>query len=208
MRGGHAPGSPYYAERVEPRPVIDDLVASGQLPEGVRLEGADVGGSRFVGLELTESSLRGARLSDCRFERCEMTLIDVTDATMHDVVFESCRLQAVDFGAVARDPIGLSVRFQGCDLSLASFRGLDLRQAAFEGGRAHEAVFVDTDLREVVLHALDLTGAEIRGCDLRGADLRGSSGFVLSPCDNRVRGMRIDLPDAVGLLAAVGVSWE
>jgi fluoroquinolone resistance protein len=203
-----ADGRTRYAAAVTERTVVDDLDVSGELPHGVRLAGSDVGGCRFVGLELTEGSLRGSRLSDCRFERCEMTLLDVTDATMHDVVFESCRLQAVDFGALARDPIGLSVRFERCDLSLASFRGLDLRQVAFEGGRAREAVLIDADLRDVALNGLDLTGAEIRGCDLRGADLRGASGFVLSPCDNRVRGLRIDLAAVTGLLAAVGVVWE
>ena len=127
---------------------------------------------------------------------------------MHDVVFHTCRLQAVDFGALARDPVGVSVRFEACDLSVASFRDLDLRQAAFDGGRAQEAAFVAVDLHGIQMRGLDLSGAEIRGCDLRDADLRGSSGVVLSPCDNRVRGLRIDLPDAVGLLAALGVRWE
>ena len=190
------------------RPAIDGLEAVGELPAGLELAGTDLGGCRFEGLALTEGSLRGARLSDCCFERCELTLVDVTDATMHEVVFEACRLQAVDFGALARDPIGVSVRFERCDLSLAVFRGLDLRQARFVGGTAREAVFADTDLRGVTLHGLDLSGAEIRGCDLREADLRGSSGYVLSPCDNRVRGLRIDLADAAGLLSAIGVRWE
>jgi fluoroquinolone resistance protein len=190
------------------RAVIDGLEASGELPEGLDLAGADLTGCRFEGLVLTETSLRGARLSDCRFERCELTLVDVTDATLHDVTFEACRLQAVDFGTLARDPIGVSVRFERCDLSLAVFRGIDLRQCDFDGGVAREATFVDVDLRGVTLRALDLTGAVLRGCDLREVDLRASSGFVLSPCDNRVRGMRIDVEGAVGLLAAVGVRWD
>ena len=188
--------------------MIEALEALGELPEGLELAGADLGGCRFEGLELTEASLRGTRFSDCRFERCELTLVDVTDATMHDLTFEACRLQAVDFGALARDPIGISVRFERCDLSLAVFRGVDLRQCGFDGGVAREAAFVEVDLRGVTLAGLDLTGAVIRGCDLRGADLRGSTGYLLSPCDNRVRGLRIDVEGAVGLLAAVGVRWD
>jgi fluoroquinolone resistance protein len=190
------------------RPAIDGLEAVGELPEHLELAGADLSGCRFEGLVLTEGSLRGARLTDCRFDRCELTLLDVTDATLHDVVFQACRLQAVDFGALARDPIGVSVRFERCDLGLAVFRGIDLRRASFDGGLAREAVFVDTDLRGVTLRGLDLTGADIRGCDLRETDLRGSSGYVLSPCANRVRGLRVDLVDAVGLLSAVGVRWD
>ncbi len=193
---------------MDERVAVESLEVRGSLPEGVLLAGADVTACHFEGLTLLEGSLRGARLTDCRFERCELTLLDVTDVTMHDVVFASCRLQAVDFAALARDPIGLSVRFERCDLSLASFRDLDLRQVTFDGGSAHEAIFVAVDLRGVVIRGLDLRGAEIRGCDLRDADLRGSSGFVLSPCGNRVRGLRIDLTDAVGLLAAVGVRWD
>ena len=193
---------------MDERVAVESLEVRGSLPEGVLLAGADVTACHFEGLTLFEGSLRGARLTDCRFERCELTLLDVTDALMHDVVFASCRLQAVDFGVLARDPFGLSVRFEGCDLSLASFRDLDLRQVVFDGGRAHEATFVAVDLRGVQVRGLDLRGAEIRGCDLRDADLRGSSGFALSPCGNRVRGVRIDLAEAVGVLGAVGVRWD
>lgn len=197
-----------YAAGMDDRLALEGLDVSGSLPAGVQLAGADLTGCRFDGLTLVEGSLRGARLTECRFERCELTLLDVTDATMHGVVFASCRLQAVDFGALARDPFGLSVRFERCDLSLATFRDLDLRQVAFDGGRAHEAIFVAVDLRGVAMRGLDLRGAEIRGCDLRDADLRGSSGFALSPCGNRVRGVRIDLAEAVGVLGAVGVRWD
>ncbi len=197
-----------YPRGMNERPVFDGLDVSDGLPPHVRLEGADLVDCRFTNLALTEASLRGARLSDVRFEGCEMTLVDLTDATLHDVVFVSCRLQGVNFAVLARDPVGPSLRFEGCDLDLAVFRGLDLRQSTFEGGTAREAVFVDADLRSVALQGVDLSGAEIRGCDLRDANLRGSSGFVLSPCDNRVRGLRIDLGDAIGLLAGAGVRWS
>jgi len=188
------------------RPSIDDLEAIGTLPDGLSLEGADVTGCRFEGIDLTEASLRGARLTDCRFERCEMTLVDLTDATLHDVEMVACRLQGVAFEATARDPFGLSVTYRDCDLGLASFRDLDMRACRFEGGRMREAFLVDCDLRAVPLRDLDATGAEIRRCDLRAADMRGSTGLVFSPCDNRVRGLRIDAEAALGVLAAVGIA--
>lgn len=193
---------------VHERPIVEGLDVVNELPDGVVLAGADVGGCTFTALEMTDGSLRGARLTDCRFERCEMTLVDLTDATLHDVTFVACRLRAVGFGATARDPVGLSVRFDECDLSLASFDDIDLRALAFEGGVAREARFVRVDLRGVVLRGVDLTGAEFSACDLRDADMRGSSGYVLSVCDNRVRGLRIDLADVAGLLAGVGVRWD
>lgn len=189
------------------RPRIDDLETVGGLPEGLRLAGADVSGSVFVNVDLTEASLRGARFTACRFERCEMTLVDLTDATLHDVAVVGCRLQAVAFEATARDPIGLSIAFDACDLAMATFRGLDLRGCRFEGGRLRDASFVECDLRGVSLRDLDMTGAEIRRCDLREADLRGSTGIVLSPCDNRVRGLRLDPEAALGVLASVGIVW-
>jgi fluoroquinolone resistance protein len=193
---------------VTDRHSVDDLEIVGEVPPGLRLDGADVGGCRFVGLDLTETSLRAARLTECRFERCEMTLVDLTDAQLHEVTFETCRLRAVDFGALARDPVGASVRYEDCDLGLASFRDLDLRQCVFEGGQAHEATFRGCDLRGVAMRGLDLRGAELDDCDLRETDLRGSRAFVFSPCRNRVRGLRVDAPEALDLLAALGVRWD
>lgn len=195
-----------------------DRMPDGALRYDERFEGAaaaelalaraELEACNSVACDLTEASPQGARLTACRFERCELALADLADASLRDVTFERCRLTGVDFGRLERDPLGLEARFEGCDLSFALFRGLDLRAFAFEGCLLPEAEFTRCDLRGVSFAGSDLARCGFADCDLRDADLRAARGYLVSPFTNRVRGMRVTLPEAVGLLAVLEVVVE
>lgn len=172
------------------------------------LTGAALIECRFEDCELAGASLRGAHLSDCTFRGCELSLADLTDALVHGCRFQDCRLTGVDFASLRPDPLGFGAEFERCDLTLAGFHGLDLRGCAFRSCSAREAEFVDCDLREVDLTGSDLAGVVFRQADLRNADLRGTRDVVLDPCHNRVAGLRIDLPGALGLLSGLSVRLE
>lgn len=104
--------------------------------------------------------------------------------------------------------IVVGCEFVDCDLSFASFRGMDLTSWSFEGCRFAEAEFVRCVLKGVSFAGADLTRCAVHRCDLAGADLRGARGYVISPTENTLRGARVSLPEALGLLAAVGVVVE
>ncbi len=213
-RGRHPPRP--YTDPVPPAdPDHDDgraryegrtFTGSGEaVPE---LAGALVSDCTFHGCDLSEASLRGAHLTDCVFEGCELAMVDLSDALLQWTTFTDCRLTGVRFGDVRRDAIGLSVTLEGCDLTLASFRDLDLRTCALRACSARECEFFACDLREVDLSGTDFEAASFARVDLRKADLRGARNYVLDVCDNRVAGMRVDLPEALGLLAALRVHLE
>lgn len=191
----------------EPRRFTDERF-SGLTPTDLDLAGAILVGCEFVDCDLSEASLRGAQLADCRFEGCEMPMVDLTDAVLQSVELETCRLTGVTFGAVRRLPIVPEAKLRGCDLSFAGFWKLDLTAWSFEGCRLAEAEFVRCELRGVSFAGADLTRCTFQRCDLTEADLRGARGYVISPLDNGLRGMRVSLPEALGLLAAVGVEVE
>ncbi len=65
------------------------------------------------------------------------------------------------------------------------FRGGDAQRVDFSGSDLAGAVFVDTDLR--------------------GASLVGADGYTFDPAQNRVRGLRVEVASAVGLLGAMGM---
>ncbi len=191
----------------EPRRLEDEELA-GLAPGELELAGAMLSGCRFRDCDLTEASLRGTHLSECVFEGCELAMVDLADALLHWTRFEDCRLTGVRFGAVRRDAVGIGMELERCDLTLASFRELDLRGCAFRGCLAREAEFVDCDLRGVSFEGTDLARATFRGSNLGGADLRAARNYAVSACDNRVRGMRVTLPEAIGLLGALGLEVE
>jgi len=180
----------------------------GLAPSDRDFSGAILLGCEFVDCDLTEASFKTAQLAECRFEGCELPLVDLTDAVLQSVAFDTCRLTGVRFGAVSRRPIVPEAKVKDSDLSFSSFRELELTAWSFEGCRFHEAEFVRCELKGVSFAGADLTRCAFQRDDLAEADLRGARGYAISPLENNLRGMRVSLPEAMGLLAAVGVVVE
>lgn len=170
--------------------------------------GTTFDGCRFDGLELVEASVRGCEFLACTFEACDLTLLDLTDAALRDVRFVDCRLRAVELGAARDDALGIEAAFVRCDLDFLRVAGRDLRACAFEGGTAREAEFDACDLRQVRFDGVDLRATRFRGCDLREADLRRARGYAFDPTENRVRGLRVAVPDGLVFLRALGIELE
>ncbi len=191
----------------EPRRYTDeqfDGLAAGERA----LHDAIVLGCTFTNCDLTEQSFKRTHLVDCRFEGCELSMVDLTDAVLQTVELDTCRLTGVNFAAVSRLPIIPEAKLTDCDLSFATFRDMDLTMWSFVGCRLTEAEFVRCELKGVSFAGADLTRCTFQRNDLAGADLRGARGYVISPLDNNLRGMKVSLPEALGLLAAVGVAVE
>lgn len=180
----------------------------GLAPAEVDFAGRILVECSFVDCDLSEASFRGSQLADCRFEGCELSLVDLTDSVLQSVELDTCRLTGVNFAAVRRLPIVPEARLTDCDLSFTSFRELDLTSWSFEGCRFNEAEFVRCELKAVSFANADLTRCIFQRNDLAEADLRGARGYVISPLDNNLRAMRVSLPEALGLLGAIGVEVE
>lgn len=172
------------------------------------LDGAEFESCTFAACDLTEASLKDAKLYDCRFERSELALVSLQGAALRGVAFESCRLTGVDFSRLGRDPLGIEASFADCDLSFCLFRKLDLTGFRFEGTLLRNAEFVQCKLEGVSLESSDLERCVFDACNLEGADLRGARNYVISPFTNRLKGMRVSLPEALGLLGALEVVVE
>lgn len=190
------------------RPRFSDERFEGRQPADGEFEDAILLDCTFVDCDLSEVSLARAQLVDCRFENCELPLLNVTETVLQGVTFDTCRLTGVNFSSLSKLPIVPEAALRGCDLSFCSFRQLDLRTWLFEDCRFAEADFARCELKGVSFRGSDLTRCTFNHVDLGDADLRGARGYVISPLENNLRGMRVSLPEAIGLLAAVGVVVE
>ncbi|MFA5552427.1 MAG: pentapeptide repeat-containing protein [Trueperaceae bacterium] len=206
---GHTPADDrrYYDERFESLTATELQTDAADTAE-LSLAGSEFENCTFVSCNLTEAVLRGARFQDCRFERCELPMVDLTQVALRNVTFDSCRLTGVDFTPLARDPLGVEASFSSCDLRFALFRRLDLTGFDFEGCLLNRAAFEKCDLSGVPFDSSDLQGCLIEECDLTNADLRGARNYLISPLSNKIAGMRVALPEALGLLAALDVVVE
>lgn len=162
----------------------------------------------FTDSDLMETDFRGTHLAECRFEGCELALADFTDAVFRDVVFDNCRLTGVNFSLLQQGALGVHAEFLGCDLSFASFRGMDLTGCGFSDSVFHEAEFQRCNLSGIVFAGCDFLRCSFSGNNFKGTDLREARNYVISPEGNQVRGLKASLPEAVSLLAALGIELD
>jgi uncharacterized protein YjbI with pentapeptide repeats len=178
--------------------LTDAYVKSGD-GFGLRLSGARLRRTHFVGLNLAEADwedvvavgcvfervdfsrarLTGLRLDRCHLLGCKLTSVHLTESVLDNVLFEECRLDATTLDDVQTvGPVGFSASV----LVNAVIRDCRLDQATFDGCR----------LRDVTLTSCDLRGADLRGNRLAG--IRGITslrGVTIEPAQ------LADLTDAV-----------
>ena len=156
-----------------------------------RMPGADLGGIRFI---------------DCDFSSCDLSNAALVKTSFQDVEFRECKMLGLQFQEC--NPLGMSLRFEQCQLDNASFYQLKLPRIRFE----------HCLLREVDFTAADLTGAGFDHCDLERtlfentllekADFTTAINYSLDPENNYLRGARFSLPGVTGLLDKYDINLD
>lgn len=193
----------------------------------------DLYGESFSDLRLQGDTFSSGVVEDCLFTRCrfqEVTLenfqvtgcqfVDCTFAGLHyknmsclNNAFQHCALSGVEWSAL-QDPRKRDLgflpfeSFSQCVLHHNVFYSLDLQKFDFHGCDLTGSSFDECDLRQADFSGCILQGTIFSHNDLRSADFRRASGYSLSLETNQGRGARFSLPEAVGLLAALGIVLE
>lgn len=160
----------------------------------------------FVRCQLSGVSLMGYHFTDCRFTDCDLSNVDLRGVVFNDVSFHGCKLTGAHFEECHQAPFG--VRFEDCNLMLASFTGLMLKKTQFSRCRLRETDFSKADLREALFTGSDLDRAIFSDCNLERADFRKSLNCSLDPARNRMRRAKFSLDGLPGLLSAYGLDIE
>lgn len=159
----------------------------------------------FIDCNFSEVSLKRVSMAYCKFQNCDLSNVNVTSARLHDLVFRSCKLMGVNFSLA--ESLRLPT-FEGCNLNFASFRNSVLKNIKMIECRVHDANFLDTDLSQADLSQSDFLGTIFNRCTLLKADFRSARNFQIDPVNNKVKGAKFTLPEAVGLLVGFGIVLE
>jgi len=151
------------------------------------------------------ADLASTDLSRVVFNGVDLARTRFTGAMFDEVQFTECRMIGADLTALRG--LAAAVKFQNCNLQLASFQGTKLRGAIFSGSDLTEAELRGTDLRDAVfdgcrLRHVDLSHTRLDGTDLRGADL----GEITADSPRHLRGAVISHAQAVDICAALGLT--
>jgi fluoroquinolone resistance protein len=170
------------------------------------IEGAEFNGCTFEKCQFSEAVLKRSRFVDCRFSGCDLSLIDVTDAAFGGVRLEECKALGVNWSFAANlptEPLGLD--FDGCVLNFSSFMGLDFGGRSITNCTVHDAVFSRTMLSGADCSGTDFAGSSFKHCDMSGADFRGAKNYIIDIETNRLAKAKFSLPEAISLLASLGI---
>lgn len=200
-----APARPLLSAELAGRTYAAGLTLSGSLAEGERLAGVEFDGCRFTGCVLFGAVLTGCTFTECEFADCDLSRTVVTDSRFSECTFTDSRLLGVNFALAHTGSLAPPFVFERCRLDYASFRGLDITGSVFRECRLRDVDLGETVARRVVFAGSDLAGASFGDTDLREADLAGAVNYALDVRANQVRGARVDVGGAAGLLRPFGI---
>lgn len=167
----------------------------------------------FTGCRLTDTLVRSCRFTGCRFENCKVAAPKFQGVQMLSCDFDHCDLSGVDWSALM-DQRKLEMGFlpfdslKDCSLRHCVFFGLDLKGFDFSKADLSGAVFDGCNLKGASFAQCRLQGTSFAQNDLSEGDFRGATEYFFSLEGNRVKGAKFSLPEAVNLLAALGIRIE
>jgi uncharacterized protein YjbI with pentapeptide repeats len=177
--------------------------------EGFGIEIRDAGtlhieASALERVSLANSTFGSVVLKDVRLVSCDLANLETRSLSLLRVEFINCRMTGFRAGEARCQDIFIS---EG-DQRYAQFRYSKFKSAEFDSCNFGEADFQGTDLSGSVFRRCDLRNAEMSKAKLLDADLRGSQieGLQLNAED--IRGVVVDLSQAMVFAPLLGIRIE
>ena len=152
----------------------------------------------FRDCNFSGSDISEIRFMDCSFAGCDLSNVNVLKTAFNETVFKDSKLLGFHFRNCNK--IGLTIRFENCQLDHSSFYQVKLNHTVFLNCSLREVDFTESDLRNTILDQCDLLGATFEHTNLERANLSTSINYSIDPENNPVRGAKFSLPSVVGLL--------
>ena len=152
----------------------------------------------FRDCNFSGSDMSGLRFMDCTFTGCDLSNARVTQCSFQETMFNDCKMLGFRFDSC--DQLGMTVRFESCQLDHSSFYQVKLNHTIFKSTSLREVDFTETDLRNAILDDCDLLDSIFDHCNLERANLSTARNYSIDPENNRIGGAKFSLPSVVGLL--------
>jgi len=185
---------------------------------------------RFTGLSITEQTIENCHFTDCEFIDCSFENCEVRRCSFSECIFKGCRINAIkplhchirssDFAECRLigvnwnqwiTPNQFSAPFStitNCRMKYNNFMEMNLIKTDFSGCTITESLFGECRLAESSFNSCELSGTEFFKCDISKADFRNSVGYKIDIATNKMKGARFSFPEAINLLAGLGISIE
>ena len=145
------------------------------------------------------TDLSGIRFLDCTFAGCDLSNVKVNKSSFRETRFKDCKMLGFRFDSC--DQLGMTVRFEKCQLDHSSFYQVKLNHTIFRETSLQDVDFSEADLRNTILDKCDLLNASFNHTNLERANLSSAINYTLDPENNRIGGAKFSHPSVLGLLS-------
>lgn len=167
----------------------------------------------FENCKFQELLLKGCLFSGCVFIKCRFSGLHIKNTEALGNTFRACSLTGVNWSDLLEEkkremgflPFDLLER---CTVRHSVFYRLNLRKFDFTGCDLAGSYFDECDLSESSFRETLLKGSSFSQNNLSAADFRGAADYCFSLTNNRAQKAKFSLPEAVNLLAALGIVIE
>ena len=156
---------------------------------------------------------RSCDFTSCLFLRCDLGLVRLLNSSFSGCRFEDSKLLGINWTEArwAASKLWRPVHFFRCVLDHSTFLGLDLTEVHIEECVAHDVDFRDSNLTRALFRGTDLDGSLFANTDLTEADLSAARNYRIRSAENRLRGTKFSMPEAMSLLEGLDIDlagWE
>ncbi|WP_108424011.1 pentapeptide repeat-containing protein [Flagellimonas amoyensis] len=152
----------------------------------------------FRGCRFSDAFLDNQNFMECTFEECDLTNANITHTIFKETFFKGCKLVGLRFEDC--NDFLMSVRFEGCNLTLASFNDLSLKETPFIDCTLTQTDFTGADLSRSTFPGCTMENTLFHTTNLEGADLSSALGFDIDPSINTLKKCKFSKEGLIGLL--------
>ncbi len=160
----------------------------------------------FQNLDFSEINIIDCKFIDCKFHECNLSMVNIHNVSFRDTVFRGCKMLGLRFDSCLQ--MGISFRFEDCQLNYASFQGLKMKNTKFTNCQIQEVDFSLVDLSNGVFENCDLTRSVFESSNLESVDFRTAYNYQFDAEENKIKKAKFKYPEVLGIMSKYGIIVE
>jgi len=199
--------------------ILDHTEYVDESFDGLQQAETQLQGSRFRSCSFRHANLEALVTAGCLFDSCDLTEVRFNASKHVNSAFVNCRFRGTHLFAAKFEDCKLTgsvfeaVRWSGFsnsggDWSYTNLRHSNLKGVSLRGARLLEADLYESNLEGADLRDTDLGNAVLSKANLAKADLRGANVGGIDFSTVSLRGVRLDVAQAVVIVQSLGATIE
>ncbi len=173
---------------------------SNKIPKG-EYEQCTFTKSTFSGSDLLE-----CKFIECTFIDCEFTNTNLFKCAFQKVHFSGCKLTGLLFEH--SDAFLFEVKFTKSTLQVCGFFQKIMKNTSFINSKLVEVDFTESNLTASLFEECELQHCIFDRTILENCNLSSSTGLIINPETNKIKGIKVSLQQLPGFLAQYGIDVE